>query len=102
MSDVFFAGGPLNEQVAPGIGGPPEEPPPDEGGAPRGPEALRAALEMIAAYQADEQDDIDLADAEKIRTMIQTLLAKQQKEQEAAMGTTPALKGMQRAMRPVG
>jgi predicted glycosyltransferase len=72
------------------------EPPAEE--KPAGPEALRAALEMVAAYQESEEDDIDLADAEKIRTMIQTLLAKQQKEQEAAMGTTPALKGMKRAM----
>lgn len=93
---VYFGGGPLDGQVAGG------EPPQEEPQGPRGPEALRAALDMVAAYQADEQDDIDLADAEKIRTMIQTLLAKQQKEQEAASGVTPAIKGMQRAMRPSG
>lgn len=76
----------------------PVDGPPEGGGAPSGPDALRAALEMVAAYQADEQDDIDLEQAEKIRTLIQSLLAKQQKEQEAAMGVTPAIRGMGRAL----
>jgi hypothetical protein len=89
---IMFQGGPLDGQT----GG---EPLPEEAPEkPSGPDALRAALEMVSAYQETEQDDIDLADAEKIRTMIQSLLAKQQKEQEAAMGTTPALRGMKRAM----
>lgn len=59
------------------------------GGAPPAPadgtSKLREALQMIADYQAGEQDDEDLLAAEEIRTRIQKLLAKQQQEQDGLL-----------------
>lgn len=66
--------------------------PPRDGSA-----MLREALQVIAAYQQVEVDDEDLLEAEEIRTRIQKLLAKQQKEQDGLLQgkvTPSALRGI--------
>lgn len=46
---------------------------------------LREALQIIASYQEIEVDDEDLLEAEEIRSRIQKLLAKQQKERDGLL-----------------
>lgn len=97
-----------------GAGAPPVDPgmgggPPDMGGGPPPPDgpptdlspvdALREVLQALETYQGVEEDDIDLADAAKAYTILQTLLARNQKQQEQALGTTDAHRGMRRALR---
>ncbi|MET0957047.1 MAG: hypothetical protein ABWZ18_00930 [Solirubrobacterales bacterium] len=65
-------------------------------------DALRTVLESIEIYQGVEQDDIDLAEAAKVYALVQKLLAKNQQETEAAMGTTSAHRGMARALQQQG
>lgn len=68
--------------------------------APENPQdVLREMLEMASAYQDVEQDDEDLLMIEKVRTMLQQLLAKQQKENDAALGVSPQMRAMRRASR---
>lgn len=104
----------MNPEALLAMGGPPPgmvPPPPGSelGAAAEGPptdlspvDALRNALEAMETYQGVEQDDIDLAKAAKIYAQIQDLLAENQRQQEAAMGTTAAHKGMARALRNAG
>lgn len=58
--------------------------------------ALRALIQGARAYMEIEQDDEDLAVAAQVITLIQKLLAKNQKEADAAMGVTPASKFLRR------
>ena len=60
-----------------------DEPAPQQQGDPAG--LLREALAVIASYQEVEADDEDLLEAEEIRTRIQKLLAKQQKERDGLL-----------------
>ncbi len=90
-----------------GPGGPPPEAAPPEA-APEGAggddptEILRQIVDLIQQYIASEaSDDIETAKATKILTTAQELLAEEQKQSEAAMGTTPAHKGMARAVNNV-
>jgi hypothetical protein len=46
---------------------------------------LKQAIDTIRSYQQGEQDEEDLLTAEKITTLIQQLLAKQQKETDGLM-----------------
>ena len=59
------------------------EPPPSGGGDSSN--ILREALAVIASYQEVEVDDEDLLEAEEIRSRIQRLLAKQQKERDGLL-----------------
>jgi hypothetical protein len=91
--------------------GPAEAPmPPDSGGvapasssSPAGGqqaaiEILKQMISLAQEYVQVEPDDIDKETMTKVLSTLQGYLAKNQKESEAAMGTTPALKGMRRAM----
>lgn len=78
----------------PGLGPPPG--PDSDAGAMSAGDHLREALKHIDAYRSQETDDEDLAAAAKMIAALQGLFAKQQKEKEAAMGTSPAIKGMRR------
>lgn len=60
-------------------------------------DSLRDAISALDEYRSLEADDIDLAEAAKIYAQLQKLLAKDQQEREAAMGVTPAHKGMAKA-----
>lgn len=77
-------------------GGPP--PPPDQGMFPPGPpgagppqgmpapqdpgEILRAMLDMAQAYRSVEEDQEDLLAIEQVTTLVQRLLAKEQKQHD--------------------
>ncbi len=94
-----------------GPGGPPPGPDPSQGAPPPDPSAgggddptgiLRQIVDLIQQYiSSDASDDIETAKATKILTTAQELLAEEQKQGEAAMGTTPAHKGMARAVNNV-
>jgi hypothetical protein len=58
--------------------GPPSAPQAQGGGD--GVALLKQAIDTIRQYQGGEKDEEDLLTAEKITTLIQQLLAKQQKE----------------------
>lgn len=73
--------------------------PPPEAAPRSGPDILRQMLSLAAEYADSEDDDDDLLQIEQARTLLQRILAKQQKQQEAALGTSPALKGLARASR---
>ena len=76
-----------------------EEPPPEEETAEASPiEHLTTARESLTQYLTNEADDVDKAKAAAALKLIQDLFAKAQTEEEAASGTTPALKGMRRAL----
>jgi hypothetical protein len=79
----------LDEQF--GIGGEEEESP----GSPA--DALRDVLGGLQGYMDVEQDDEDLAVAAKVFAQLQSLLAKQQKERDAALGVGPAQRLLRRA-----
>jgi hypothetical protein len=77
----------------------------DEGGAPMGPpqggggspaEIIREILQVADQYRQAEQDDEDLAVMAKIIAQLQTLLAKQQKEADQALGVGPGAKFLRR------
>jgi hypothetical protein len=82
------------------IGGPDQGGPPDQGGGlPDDPVGLmQGAIDHLSKYLDVEPDDGDKLVAAKALTALQGLLAKDQKEQEAASGTTPAMKGMSKAL----
>ena len=61
--------------------------------------ALRQALELLTQAQSQEQDDQDTLAIQKAMIAIQSVLGTRQKQNEAAMGTTPAHKAMGRAVR---
>lgn len=61
-----------------------------------GPGWLRQAIQDVMEYMNVEKDDIDLADASNVLSKLQTILARQQKEQEQALGVSPAVKMMRR------
>lgn len=75
-----------------GVVGPQGQPTPSGGPL----EALRAAIEAMDSYRMAEQDEEDLAAAAKVIAAIQQIIAKQQKEQDAATGVSPAVKMMRR------
>src|SRR3990167_176073 len=99
MSQMPMIGGPPPGLVGPppGLGGPPPGPPgPQGGGETQGVEHLKAAMEHLQLYARSEPDEEDKAAALKFLAGLQQLLAKYQKENEAAMGTTPAQKVLMR------
>ena len=96
MSQMPMMGGP-----PPGLAGPPPGLAPPQGppGGGREEEALthlKAAMEHLQLYARSEPDEEDKAAALKFLAGLQQLLAKDQKENEAAMGTTPAQKVLMR------
>lgn len=92
------------ELMALGGGGPEGAPPglPPEGGeeeAPRSELDILAEMRSLATEYMDvADDDIEKKDMAKALATIQGLLAKNQQETEAAAGTSPALKGMRKAL----
>lgn len=71
----------------PPMGGAPPAPPEEE--APGDPlEILRALIALTDEYRAVEQDEEDLLAIEKVRTLLQQLLAANQKMNDEAMGGT--------------
>ncbi len=86
MSEIAFAGGPMDGQSLPG---PPEE----GGGAVKDPvEALRILVDGLKAYLEIEPDDEDKNQAAQCLAKLQALLAKNQKQEETALGVSPAAK----------
>jgi hypothetical protein len=81
----------LDEQF--GIGGEEEEAE-ESPGSPA--DALRDVLGGLQGYMDIEQDDEDLAVAAKVLAQLQSLLAKQQKERDAALGVGPAQRVLRR------
>lgn len=82
-----------------GGGGGPEAPPEEAaegGGSPM--DLLADARESMMSYLDQEEDDVDKAKAMQALKLIQDLFAKSQQEEEAASGTTPAMKGMRKAL----
>jgi len=73
----------------------PEGPP--EQGLPQDPvEMLRLLIDGVKDYMDTERDEEDLVDAADILRKLQKLIAKQQKEQDQAMGVGPAQKFLRR------
>ena len=60
-------------------------------------DALQAAIQAIHDFVGLEEDDQDKTVAMKAMTALQGILGAQQKQDEAAMGTTPAHKAVKRA-----
>ena len=74
-----------------------EEEPVEEGGSVS--EILQEIVSLWQEYIASpESDDIETAEATKGLVIAQKLLAEEQKQSEAAMGTTPAHKGITKAI----
>lgn len=93
---ALMAGGPGGP---PGLGGPggppPDQGPPDQGGDPV--DILQKMLDLYQQYMQVEPDEEDKAVAADCGAKIQKLLAKNQAQADAAMGTTPAHKFMRKA-----
>jgi hypothetical protein len=89
LAGLFGGGGPGGEPA-------PEGPP--EGGQRGEVEILREMLDLGMEYAQVASDDIEKAKMMKAAAIIQDLLATNQQQQEAASGTTPALKGMGKAL----
>jgi len=79
-------------------GGPGGPPPGPDGGGGTPTEHLTTALDALHSYLALETDDIDKAKVAKHLAGLQDVLAKDQKEQEAAGGITPVHRGMRKAL----
>jgi hypothetical protein len=84
-----------------GPGGPPPGGPPTDGGGFPDDEVglLRGAFDHLSRYLDVANDDADKAVIAKAIAQIQGVFAKDQKEQEAAGGVTPAHRGMAKALR---
>ena len=92
-------GGGLPPELMAALGGGPGGPPPEEEETEETPSDILADIrDRIQDYLRVETDDIDLQVGTKLADMVQTLFAKNQKEQEAAKGTTPAMKGMAKTL----
>lgn len=87
-----FQGGPLDGQMVPG-----EEQPAEAQGGGDPSEILRNILAEIDRYRQAEQDDEDLLQIEKVSTLVQQILANQQKDVDSAMGGKLSPKLMRRA-----
>jgi hypothetical protein len=64
--------------------------------------ALKSAVDALHAAFAAEEDDQDRAAIAKALTAVQSIMGGRQKQDEAALGTTPAHKAMARATRSQG
>ena len=78
--------------------------PPPPGAAPGGggnPQSalqyLRQAIQALRQYESAEPDPEDKAVAAKVAGLLMQLIAKDQKEKDAALGSTPAHKAMRNA-----
>ncbi len=92
-------GGDPSAAMGPGPGGPPPGPPVGPAPSDEGPsdptEILQGIIDGIKAYiDSEASDDIETQTAAKGLVIFQGLLADEQKNTEAAMGTTGAHKGM--------
>lgn len=59
-------------------------------------ENLRAAIQAVQVYQQGEPDEEDTAVAAQCIAALQKLMAKNQQEQDKAMGVTPQMRLMRR------
>lgn len=78
----------MSEMMSPAImqalgGGQPAEEPAQEGGSAL--DLIRDALELVRQYAQQEQSEQNTLDAEKITTLLQGLLAAEEKEMDDAM-----------------
>lgn len=64
--------------------------------------ALKAAIDSIHTYLSAEEDDQDKSVAAKCLAQLQGIMGTRQKQDEAALGTTPAHKAMGRAAKSSG
>jgi hypothetical protein len=91
---------PYPEQAPPDLmamlgGGSAEEPEPPADPS----ELLREMLSLASAYRDSEEDDEDLLVIEKVGTLIQQLLANQQKESDGMLQGKSSPRAMRRAYR---
>lgn len=83
-----------------GEGGPPPEEEAEAGGEGRSEtEVLDEIRQLCIEYMDIADDDIEKAEITKALQIVQKLFAQNQQQTEAAQGTTPALKGMAKAIR---
>lgn len=86
-----------------GVGGPPESIQVSPGGgeeeAPSAPaDLLRDMLDLAAQYREGEDDDEDLLQIEKVTTLIQQLLANNQKESDQMIQGKMSPRGLRKAL----
>lgn len=93
----------LQAQGGPGGPGGPSGPPPAQG-PPGGDDGdhpaiqfLKQAMQSLRRYEQAEADPEDKAVAAKVYALLTQLLAKDQKEADAAMGASPATKYLRNA-----
>lgn len=87
-------GAPPQTIQLPGGGGKPDSAPPQTDGDPV--DMLREALAKVRGAAVSQQDDELQAKIEKVGTDLANIIAQQQADQDAMMGTTPAHKGLRR------
>ncbi len=95
----------MMEQMMGGGEGAPSPPPQGGGPGATTPEELAALQEASAAIQkyiGVETDEVDKAAGAKILASIHALLGGRQKEQESALGISPALKMVSRGAQSSG
>jgi hypothetical protein len=98
-------GAPPGAGPPPGVGGPPPGPPGPPPGAQSGGggnaqqaiQYLRQAIQSLHQAQQAEPDPEDQAVISKTVSLLMQMIAKDQKEKDAALGTTPAHKSMRNA-----
>ncbi len=100
VAAMIQGGGP-----GPGPGGPPPGmgpggPPPPQGGDSGDHPAiqfLKIAMDNLQKYEQAEKDPEDQAVAAKVYALLRALMAKDQKEADAATGASPAVKYVRKA-----
>jgi hypothetical protein len=97
MSDYTFD----PAQVLAGLGGTDAQPDTGAGitSSPTGDalDDLRHAILFLQSYMEKSQDDQDIAAVSKATTSLQTILAQDAKDQDAALGVTPLHRAMRKA-----
>jgi hypothetical protein len=95
-------GGPeggLPPELAALLGGGGEGASEEGGGGERGEQEILDSIRAdLMEYMSVASDEIEKAEAAKMLQIVQKLFATAQQQTEAAQGTTPALKGMARAI----
>lgn len=88
----------FDQMMQPPMAGPPGMAGPPQGGQPPDTvELLRAALSYAQAALEAEPDDVDSQQLARVIQGLYQILASRQKEQEAALGVSPAIKSLARA-----
>lgn len=99
----------MSMMLPPGLGAPPQGPPPGHppsiqlGGGQDAPptgdavELLKQALDTLNQAMGADADPAEDAAISAVAAKLKTIIASRHKEKEAALGTSPALKHVQRA-----